>query len=339
MLLHCTDNSKKTCLSSDDGSFLLHYIFFVIVLLGLFVSSCGKKEKIELEWEEIEVNNSLPLNDVVFTDVNKGHVVGGNNWLKGCYLSTTDGGETWDTDSVANKRLFAIDFLPDGFGVALGIDGYHFRKETEAADWKFARLPYWDILRDVAYKSPTEGFAVGGAGYSKGVILKLTNNTATRRDSFDNELSTICYSDENTMHAMGYGIVLRSTDAGETWTRLPVYGDFYRSVCFPSESVGYAVGSSGTILKTTNTGADWKKIRDGSKVRVSDTPFRDLFFLDEERGYIVGENGTCWQTTDGGEEWQIVKNAPDVDFLGIDIIDGIAWLVTEEGRIFKFFVE
>ena len=277
MILPC-EIYKTTCLSLYSRSFLLLVKCFVIGLLCVLFSSCDRKEKIELEWEEVIVSNSLPLNDVHFTDVNNGHVVGGDNWFKGCYLSTTDGGQTWSEDSISNKRLFALDFLPGGFGVAVGVDGYHFRKETVSSDWKFSRLPFWEILRDVAYKNPTEGFAVGGAAYANGVIIKLTNNTATRRDTFDNELAAICYSDDNTIHAMGYGIVLRSTNAGETWTRLPVYGDFYRAIHFPSESVGYAVGSSGTILKTTDKGGSWKKLRDGSKIRVSSVPFSRFIF-------------------------------------------------------------
>jgi photosystem II stability/assembly factor-like uncharacterized protein len=331
--------NTATCLSKDNRSFSVSSIVLVLVVLLFGLSSCDRKEEIELDWEERIVGQSTALNAVYFTNENNGHIVGGDNWAKGYYLYTADAGETWAMDSVSNKRLFALDFLPDGFGIAVGIDGYHYRKESVASDWTFSRLVYWDILRDVAYKNRTEGIAVGGIGYGNGVIIKLLNNAATSRDTFESEIDAICFSDENTVHAMGYGIVLRSTDSGETWTRLPVYGDFYRAIHFPSESIGYAVGSSGTIMKTTDAGSNWKKLRDGSKSRISNTPFRNLFFVDDERGFLVGENGTFWQTTDGGDNWQVVKGLPDNDFLGIHVVNGIAWLVSEEGRIFRVTVD
>ncbi len=330
---------KTTCLSKDNRSFSVVTILLVLVVLLFNFSSCDRKEEVELDWEERSVGLNTSLNAVYFTDENNGHIVGGDNWVKGYYLYTTDAGETWETDSMSNKRLFALDFLSDGFGVAVGIDGYHYRKESVGSDWTFSRLAYWDILRDVAYKNRTEGIAVGGIGYGSGVIIRLVNNAATSRDTFESEIDAIYFSDENTVHAMGYGTVLRSTDSGETWTRLPVYGDFYRAIHFPSERIGYAVGSSGTILKTIDAGANWKKLRDGSKARVSNTPFRNLFFVDDEHGFLVGENGTFWQTKDGGGDWQVVKGLPGADFLGIYVISGIAWLVSEEGRIFRVVVE
>lgn len=312
---------------------------FVFILLAILISSCEKKETIELPWEEQIVSVSTPLNAVFFTDENTGHIVGGENWIQGYYLSTDDAGETWAVDSLTNKRLFALQFLADGYGISVGIDGYLFRKDTPQDDWNFLRLPYWDILRDVAYIDRTEGIAVGGAGYSRGVILQIKNNTVVKRDTFNNELAAVHYSDPLTVHVMGYGIVLRSTDGGLTWERSGVNGDFYRAIHFPSATIGYAVGSAGTILKTTDAGLNWKKLRDGSKARVSNVPFRDLYFVDTERGYLVGENGTFWRTTNGGGDWETVKGFPEVDLLGIYVVNGVGYLVSEEGRVFKFLEE
>jgi photosystem II stability/assembly factor-like uncharacterized protein len=333
------ENTATTaCLLHSRRPFCIYRLQWVVVILCLAMTgfSCGKEE-IELAWEEQIVQVNAPLNAVFFTDENTGHIVGGEYWTKGYYLSTTNGGQTWDVDSLTNKRLFALDFLADGYGLTVGVDGYLFRKNDSQDDWHFQRLPYWDILRGVAFKNKTDGILVGGIGYSDGVIIPIKNNTAIKRDSFENEISAVCYSDDNTAHAVGYGIVLRSTDGGENWTRLPVDGDFFRAVVFPSASIGYAVGSTGTILKTTDGGAKWKKIRDGSKLRVSNVPFRDLYFTDEERGYIVGENGTFWRTINGGDDWVEVKGLPEVDFLGIHVGNGTGWLVSEEGRIFRFW--
>ena len=315
----------------------LNRLFYLILLTQLF-AACGK-EKITIIWDEQTANNSSPLTSVFFTDENTGHIVGGDSWYQGYYLSTTDAGATWSVDSLSNKRMYSLQFLEDGFGITVGIDGYLYRKETPAAPWKFLRLPKWVVLRDVAYKNREEGIVVGGQAYAEGILMRIKNNVVVQLDTFENELASVCYSDDSTVHIAGFGIMLRSDDGGHNWTRLDIDGDFFRSIHFPSPSVGYIVGSAGTILKTTDGGQKWKKIRKGEKIRVSNVPFRDLFFTDESRGYVVGENGTFWRTTNGGSDWEVVKDFPDVDLTGVYIINGHGYLVSEEGRIFHFLDE
>ncbi len=314
-----------------------HRLFYFICLL-LAMSSCGK-EKIDLVWEERMVNNTSPLTAVFFTNENTGHIIGGDTWYQGYYLSTTDGGDTWLVDSLTNKKMNGLQFLEDGYGVCVGIDGYLFRKETPEAPWNFLRLPRYDVLRDVAYKNRNEGMVVGGIAYGFGVIMRLDNNNVTQIDTFENELAAICYSTDSTAHALGFGIVLRSDDSGQSWQRLDIDGDFFRAVDFPSPEVGYAVGSGGTILKTTDGGRKWDKIRKGEKIGVKNVPFRDLHFIDEVRGYLVGEDGTFWRTANGGDNWQVVDNFPGVDLLGVHIVGDQGWVVSEEGRLFWFLVE
>ena len=61
---------------------------------------------------------------------------------------------------------------------------------------------------------------------------------------------------------------------------------------------GYAAGDGGTILKTTDGGANWA---------IQTTPttegLRGLHFVDQDTGYAVGYAGTLLKTTDGGGNW------------------------------------
>ncbi len=310
-------------------------LFYFVLLLWC---SCGK-EKIEIFWEEQTTGVSSALTSVYFTDKLTGHVIGGDTWFQGYYLSTEDGGDTWTVDSLTNKKMFDLQFLEDGYGVTVGINGAVYRKETPDAPWKFLRIPRWDIMRGVAYKNRNDGIVVGGVAYGFGVVLRLENNVMTQMDTLENELDAVAYSDDNTVHAVGFGIVMRSDDSGDNWTRLNVYGDFFRAIHFPSETVGYVVGSGGTILKTTDGGQQWKKIRKGEKASVSNVPFRDVYFMNEDRGYVVGEDGTFWRTTNGGDDWEIIKDFPNVDLLGIHMVNEHGYVVSEQGRIFHFIDE
>lgn len=307
-------------------------LFYLLLILLAF--SCGK-EKIELTWEEQNVDFNKTLTAVYFTDVNTGFALGGDTWYNGYSLSTIDGGANWIVDSLTNKRVNALHFNSNGIGYAVGFDGQFFRKENPQEDWVFHRFSRWDILSGVCFNEEGEGVAVGGAAFQSGVAIRYQGDTVIQIDTFENELAAVCYSDASTLHAVGYGIVLRS-DNGGPWERQNIEGDFFRAIHFPSPEVGYVVGSAGTIMKTTNGGLDWNKIRDGNKIRVSNKPFRDVFFVNEDHGYIVGEGGLFWLTDNGGDDWKEVKNFAGDDLLSVHAVDGHGYIVSQQGGIFHF---
>ncbi len=330
----------KICFEKSPSFFIVHLcrILFLSLLLGICinVSSC-KKEKINLEWAEFNSGTSLSLTSVYFTDQTHGFAVGGDTWLNGIKVQTTDGGDTWQLDTLGDKQLFGIHFNQNKIGHAVGIDGYLFKKDSPQSEWRFHKLPNWDILRDVCFYDGDNGVVVGGAAFKYGVLLTLgANFTPIVIDTFENELSAVCYSDEKTVHVSGYGIILRSTDGGVNWTISETKGDFYRSIHFPTSTTGYIAGYSGSILKTTDAGQSWKKLIDGDKITVKNTPFRSVHFVDAEKGYLVGDKGTFWRTLNGGNDWQIVKDFPKTDLYDVFVIENTGYIVGENGRIFRF---
>jgi hypothetical protein len=70
------------------------------------------------------------------------------------------------------------------------------------------------------------------------------------------------------------------------------------SVYFTDTVTGYAVGDSGTILKTVDGGTNWVKQVSGTSSRL-----KSVFFADANIGYAAGWNGTILATTNGGTDW------------------------------------
>lgn len=62
-------------------------------------------------------------------------------------------------------------------------------------------------------------------------------------------------------------------------------------------ATAFAVGDSGTILKTTDGGASWKKQRSGVRTRL-----QRVQFLDSSTGYVAGV--AMLKTENGGADWQ-----------------------------------
>ena len=311
--------------------------FLLCFIGGTSFFNC-KKEKIDVVWEELNSGTSENLSAVHFTDENTGHVIGGNIWFSGIYLQTRDAGMTWTADNFADKQLFGLHFNNKNIGHTVGIDGYLFGSADESHEqWNFYRLPRWDILRDVAFNDKNEGVLVGGVAFAEGAITVVDSNyQVVHIDTFVNQLNAVSFSDDNTIHIAGYGIILRSVDGGTTWIENEVSGDFFQSISFPSPTIGYMVGYNGTILKTTDNGVTWKHLRRGDAITVSDQPFLAVHFADVDNGYIVGEKGLCWQTTDGGDNWKVVSGLPNFDFHDVHMRGGSVFIVGNNGRIVKF---
>ena len=78
-------------------------------------------------------------------------------------------------------------------------------------------------------------------------------------------------------------------------------------------TTGYAVGNSGTILKTTDGGANWVAQTSGTANICSDVHFP----VDATTGYAVGSSGTILKTTDGGANWVAQTSGTANSLLGV----------------------
>jgi photosystem II stability/assembly factor-like uncharacterized protein len=103
-----------------------------------------------------------------------------------------------------------------------------------------------------------------------------------------------------------YGIILKTTNEGTSWTALTSgTEEWLNSVFFTNVDTGYVAGETGTILKTTNGGATWVALTSGTTDLLS-----SIYFTGTNIGYAVGGNdnaGTILKTYDGGTTW---KNLP-----------------------------
>jgi len=82
---------------------------------------------------------------------------------------------------------------------------------------------------------------------------------------------------------------------GWQWLNPSPTGNDLRSLSFTGENTWYAVGEKGTIVKTTNGGADWQGQPSGTTIDLN-----SLCFLDANKGLAVGWYGTILMTTNGG---------------------------------------
>lgn len=311
--------------------------FFVVLLL--FCAACRKEPNVAFrEFRELTVPVSGDFADLCMFDSLHGVAVGGIAWESGFILSTADGGQTWSTDTLMQRKMESVCFDRSGQAYVCGQDFVLFRAPG-SKHWESLRVNYqWN--RACAFPDERHGAVVTGGAFRFGEILAFGPEAFWQLDTVsnaDNVLYDVCFSDSTTAHAAGLGWLLRSTDAGYSWQRLDVTGDFFQSICFPDSSTGYVCGSSGTILKTTDGGQSWQEIRRGGSAGRRNRAFRALWFSDAENGCIVGDGGLFWTTGNGGTDWSQAEPAPgDADFTGVFAFGARGWAVAKGGRLFYF---
>jgi len=92
-------------------------------------------------------------------------------------------------------------------------------------------------------------------------------------------------------------------------------------------SVGWAVGSLGTVIHTTNSGHDWEKVEIGT------TETLNCIYIEliTGKGWIVGNNGTIYHTHNSGENWTKQTSGTTETLYSISSIEGeCVWICGNE---------
>lgn len=193
---------------------------------------------------------------------------------------------------------------------------------------------------DIHFVSPTVGIAVGFTSIgNQEVIFKTTNGginwtpvniyTGGGWPRFHHSLF---FTSSTTGFAVGTnGRIMRTTDAGSTWTAMSSGTTTeLHDVFFTSSTNGFAVGVN-IILKTTNGGTNW------SATSISSTTFRSVHFPTSATGYAAGNGKKFYKTTNGGTNWtQLIINIPGSDDITqIHFTDANTGYITAGSAIYK----
>lgn len=110
----------------------------------------------------------------------------------------------------------------------------------------------------------------------------------------------LCAVNDTLLYYISDGFLLRSGDAGVTWTRSDLPGCFTpRGATFVGTYLGWLVGDKGTVYKTTDGGFSWVYKR----LPTTAVDLRYVSFASARVGWVSGSFGLVLKTTDGGDSW------------------------------------
>lgn len=305
-------------------------ILFILTLFCVF-TSCTKQEAIQ--FQSYSVLTKDELTGIYFASPDIAYAVGGNTWLRGIICKTTDGGQNWKIDSVFDKELFCISGRESGLVIGMGIElMFHAITPTTITTHKLKHAGSFKFVRGVSVFNADLMLAVNGNG--TGSIEKFSIHSDTTRTilELDHELNAIQFIDSLHWIAVGYGIVLRSVDAGEHWDTLDIRGDQFLDISKTDQGNLFFLGAGGSVYRSNDKGATFENIKSGGIIS-NNPPMRAICFINETKGIIAGENSSAYITRDGGSEWIQLEGLPDFDIKDIFYDGDLFWLCGSMGTI------
>ena len=323
---------------------------YLLFVLAIAVSACGKKDVIEIPSESLSVGNAQNVRDVVFLNEDVGFACGGWRDREGYIWRTQDGGQTWtEFKNEFGLNIYSLYFLNDNVGFAGG-DFMHYWKTTDGGNsWQIqwfaaGELAYHEVhrpaIRKFQFTSDSVGHLVGGENYEVGVVYRTFDQGNTWQfDTIRHEIRGMDFYDANRGIVSGFGYVATTTDGGLTYEQQGMKGDFYLGIEMLSSSTVIAAGANGGIYRSTDFGSSWDKVVKPNKLFRKRRNFNDMKFFNDKIAYAVGSDGYMMRTWDGGESWEIVSIDTEQDLHRISYQGNKAYVAGQQGEIHVFDVQ
>jgi len=296
-------------------------IRFLIAIIGMLTLSACRKEVLPLEWEVIPTGLEDDLYAMETSSSGEVWIAGGRSWSSGGVWRIDGQGQELQESLRTGKALLALHRLPDDQLIASGVDGHVWNKAPGDA-WDYRHFEHWGTTRAIGAFSHSRSLFTGGEGFDEGfAYLSHPQSGSIGYQEFLHRMNGAAMLDSTKAVIVGYGIALLSEDAGDSWETLPLQGDHFMSVHFPTPDTGFVAGYEGSIHRSVDGGRSWVRQRrtDGA------TRFRCIRFRDGRTGFAAGEDGSVWITRDSGARWQAVGGLPAREHLHCGTFSG-EWL-------------
>lgn len=237
--------------------------------------------------------------------------------------------------ATSQDRLHGVMFQGDQ-GVAVGSRGRILRSKDGGQSWAADTAATELALSNVTSDGNHE-IAVGQLG----VILVRTGGAEWQRveSGTHARLLNVDLNRRGLAVAVGaFGALLRSVDAGRTWTSIaPDWAQLYDSgsgdtAVLRDEPTNYLVkvleddriiigGEYGQLMESTDRGESWRVLY-RHRVDAGETaPTLFDIKLEGRRGFAAGQAGLILRTDDGGYCWTVLPSGTRASLFAIDMLD------------------
>lgn len=208
-----------------------------------------------------------------------------------------------------------IHFVNANIGWAVGWDGLIIKTTDGGQTWNTQTSGTPEDLMEVYFIDQNNGWVIGDWNNIGNTLLKTTNGGSTWQLTDPDLTTKRYYEDIQFVGLNNGWIVgasckiLHTSDGGANWTNQSVgtTTPTLQSVFFINTTTGWVSSSDGRIWKTTDAGTNW--VLQSTPTATLADPLYDVFFIDANKGWACGDKGVVLTTSNGGTTWtQIATN-------------------------------
>ena len=311
---------------------------FTAAIFILFTFSC-KKDLLSLhKVQQLNSNTTARLNHIRFIGNNICIAAGGVTFAQSDIVRSVDGGYTWIamTDPDAPKELFGMGVSALGTIYLSGVDGDVLHSKDSGRTWQFNRIGNWDQYTGGVFTSADTGIFVSSVLQRQCTITRIDSSfDIIDQQTFNFGLNNIYMTSATTGYIIGYGTVMKTTNAGATWSFLNVENDNFTAMDIHGDEI-WMCGYMGSIYHTTDGGNNWQRMRNGNDVTLPRYYLMDIKFTDEQNGWAVCDNGKMIYSDDGGQTFVPDQKVTSLSLRSIAACPNGDLLVTgDNGTIYR----
>jgi len=265
------------------------------------------------------ISGSTKMFSLYFVDADTGYAAGDN----GVIMKTTNAGSAWSPLTTGiTDLLFNVYFVDDTTGFACGNSGRIIKTIDAGNSWTTLTTDTTTRFYDIYFSDTNNGIAVGAFGLYMKTFDGGANWTSPTNPTNKN-IFNLCSSAGVLMALCADGVMLRSTNNGDSWTNVSAGTKDHYVAHINNNGVGISGGKE-AVYKTTNYGANWTLLKDGAPHSL----LSKVSFADDHHGIAVGYKETgglrnaIIRTSDGGNTWitELSNTASNAGLLGCHLL-------------------
>lgn len=307
----------------------------LLVLAAVFLSGC--EAPLVLDGVEQEKRKAVRRSDNLQSLAYNGStlVVVGNG---GTALVSTDKGQSWVRHKLPDSPfLMAVDACPDNSFVAIDYRHNLWMADADGANWEAKPIDTVETPQTLSCDS--DGRIWIGGGFSS-ILSSEDRGDSWSESSLDEDLhiTTLQFVDsDNGLLTGEFGVVARTSDAGQTWEMLePIPDEFYpQDAWFETADRGWVVGLNGTIFYTEDGGSTWISQETGTSDPIHGiTAHGDSLYAVGGNGLVLSCIGCIGaQSEDAG--WRKVHHGLPIRFYlrAVGAVNGELWVAGGAGAL------
>ena len=292
------------------AAYMIRRYLLSILLLSLVAGGC-KKDLLHLQRiQQLNSGTTNTLYRIHFTDANTCFISGGDTWTQTTVIQSGDGGFTFHSSTCPDATVAMQAFSLSSFGTMYmcGVKNKVISSKDTGKTWEQHDIPdYADFYEGfnytgIGYQSPDTGIAVSTHLQQAGIITTVDSNlNIISQTTLKMGLNDV-YSSRSCTYVIGYGGVLKSTDA-LNWNFLNVKGDNFMAMDIHGDEI-WMCGYIGCVYHSIDGGNNWERLRNGNDITIPHYNLMSIVFKDELNGWASCDDGRVIHTDDGGHHWE-----------------------------------